>query len=105
MAIFGIVSMSLETGHPMHEVLPSNLLDRSLYHDEQRRLVGARFRQLDQIDGEEAAETTPITDESLTGQKLMSVEYSAFATGVSAAFHLLHVSIFCSFSMAGMTKF
>ncbi|KAF8608867.1 hypothetical protein BDV93DRAFT_465925 [Ceratobasidium sp. AG-I] len=90
MAIFGIVSMSLETGHPVHEVLPSNLLDRSLYHDEQSRVVGARFKQLDQIDGEEAAETTPITDEPLTGQKLMSMEYSAYATGVSAAFHLLH---------------
>lgn len=104
MAIFGIVSMSLETGHPVHEVLPSNLLDRSLYHDEQSRVVGARFRQLDQIDGEEAAEATPVTDEPLTGQKLMSVEYSAFATGVSAAFHLLHVSIFCPLSMVDITN-
>ncbi|KDN44479.1 hypothetical protein RSAG8_05526, partial [Rhizoctonia solani AG-8 WAC10335] len=66
MAIFGIVSMSLETGHPVHEVLPSNLLDQ------------------------EAAESAPITDEPLTGQKLMAMEYSTFATGVSAAFHLLH---------------
>ncbi|KAJ1304398.1 hypothetical protein OPQ81_005547 [Rhizoctonia solani] len=39
MAIFGIVSMSLETGHPVHDVLPSNLLDRSIYHDEQTRTV------------------------------------------------------------------
>ncbi|KAG8773968.1 hypothetical protein FRC12_002211 [Ceratobasidium sp. 428] len=90
MAIFGIVSMSLETGHPVHEVLPSNLLDRSLYHDERSRVVGARFKQLDQINGEEAAESTPITNELLTGQKLMSMEYSAYATGVSASFHLLH---------------
>ncbi|KAG9080501.1 hypothetical protein FRC06_006502 [Ceratobasidium sp. 370] len=94
MAIFGIVSMSLETGHPVHEVLPSNLLDRSLYHDEQSRVVGTRFKQLDQIDGEEAAESAPIANEPLTGQKLMSMEYSAYATGVSASFHLLHASFF-----------
>lgn len=92
MAIFGIVSMSLETGHPVHDVLPSNLLDRSLYHDEQSRVIGARFKQFDRIDGEEAAESAPITDERLTAQKLMSMEYSSYATGVSAAFHLLHVS-------------
>ncbi|CAE6435306.1 unnamed protein product [Rhizoctonia solani] len=90
MAIFGIVSMSLETGHPVHDVLPSNLLDRSVYHDEQSRMVGERFKRFDRIDGEEAAESAPITDEPLTGQKLMSMEYSTFATGVSAAFHLLH---------------
>ncbi|CAE6480532.1 unnamed protein product, partial [Rhizoctonia solani] len=90
MAIFGIVSMSLETGHPVHEVLPSNLLDRSVYHDDQSRRVGERFKRFDRIDGEEAAESAPITDEPLTGQKLMSMEYSTFATGVSAAFHLLH---------------
>ncbi|KAG8732844.1 hypothetical protein FRC10_000576 [Ceratobasidium sp. 414] len=90
MAIFGIVSMSLETGHPVHEVLPSNLLDRSLYHDEQSRVAGARFKQLDQIDGEEAAESAPIANEPLTGQKLMSMEFSAYATGVAASFHLLH---------------
>ncbi|CAE6413891.1 unnamed protein product [Rhizoctonia solani] len=89
MAIFGIVSMSLETGHPVHDVLPSNLLDRAVYHDEQTRMVGERFKQFDRIDGQEAAEFT-ITDEPLTGQKLMSMEYSTFATGVSAAFHLLH---------------
>ncbi|EUC64408.1 fusaric acid resistance-like protein [Rhizoctonia solani AG-3 Rhs1AP] len=90
MAIFGIVSMSLETGHPVHEVLPSNLLDRSIYHDDQTRTVGERFKRFDRIDGEEAAESAPLTDEPLTGQKLMSMEYSTFATGVSAAFHLLH---------------
>ncbi|QRV93943.1 hypothetical protein RhiJN_21961 [Ceratobasidium sp. AG-Ba] len=90
MAIFGIVSMSLETGHPVHEVLPSNLLDRSLYHDEQSRVVGARFKQLDRLDGEEAAETTPITSEAITGQLLMSTEFSAYATGVAASFQLLH---------------
>ncbi|CAE6412674.1 unnamed protein product [Rhizoctonia solani] len=90
MAIFGIVSMSLETGHPVHEVLPSNLLDRSVYHDDQTRSLGERFKRFDRIDGEEAAESAPITDEPLTGQKLMAMEYSTFATGVSAAFHLLH---------------
>ncbi|KAL5631613.1 hypothetical protein ACGC1H_007212 [Rhizoctonia solani] len=90
MAIFGIVSMSLETGHPVHEVLPSNLLDRSIYHDDQTRTVGERFKRFDRIDGEEAAESAPIIDEPLTGQRLMSMEYSTFATGVSAAFHLLH---------------
>jgi hypothetical protein len=92
MAIFGLISMSLETGHPVHEVLPSNLLDRSLYHDEKSRVVGARFKQLDRIDGEAAAESTPISGEPLTGKKLMSMEYSAYATGVAASFHLLHVS-------------
>ncbi|CAE6431790.1 unnamed protein product [Rhizoctonia solani] len=90
MAIFGIISMSLETGNPIHDVLPSNLLDRSVYHDEQTRTLGERFKRFDRIDGEEAAESAPITDEPLTGQKLMSMEYSTFATGVSAAFHLLH---------------
>ncbi|KAG8751127.1 hypothetical protein FRC11_009675, partial [Ceratobasidium sp. 423] len=90
MAIFGIVSMSLETGHPVHDVLPSNLLDRSVYHDEQTRTVGERFKRFDRIDGEEAAESAPIIDELLTGERLMSMEYSTFATGVSAAFHLLH---------------
>ncbi|KAG8684046.1 hypothetical protein FRC11_012701 [Ceratobasidium sp. 423] len=91
MAIFGIASMSPETGHPVHDVLPSNLLDRAAYHDEQTCMVGERFKRLDRIDGDEAAEFTPVTDEPLTGQKLMSMEYSTFATGVLAAFHLLHV--------------
>ncbi|KAF8756858.1 putative ER transporter, 6TM, N-terminal [Rhizoctonia solani] len=90
MAIFGIISMSLETGHPVHDVLPSNLLDRSVYHDDQTRRLGERFKHFDRIDGEDAAESAPVTNEPLTGQKLMSMEYSTFATGVSAAFHLLH---------------
>ncbi|ELU39305.1 hypothetical protein AG1IA_06671 [Rhizoctonia solani AG-1 IA] len=76
----------------VHDVLPSNLLDRSVYHDDQTRRLGERFKHFDRIDGEDAAESAPVTNEPLTGQKLMSMEYSTFATGVSAAFHLLHVS-------------
>lgn len=97
MAIFGIVSMSLETGHPVNDVLPSNLLDRAVYHDEQSRMFSEKFKQGDHIDGAEVAESTPTTDEYLTGQKLMSMEYSTYATGVAAAFHLLHVSTFFSY--------
>ncbi|KAK7002342.1 hypothetical protein R3P38DRAFT_2729656 [Favolaschia claudopus] len=33
MAVFSLISHSLRTGEPMHQVTPTNLLDRLLYHD------------------------------------------------------------------------
>ncbi|KAJ7186248.1 hypothetical protein B0H12DRAFT_1173827 [Mycena haematopus] len=35
MAVFSLISQSLRTGEPMHEVIPTNLLDRLFYHDSQ----------------------------------------------------------------------
>ncbi|KAJ7160023.1 hypothetical protein C8R43DRAFT_1064102 [Mycena crocata] len=33
MAVFALISQSLRTGEPMHQVVPSSLLDRLFYHD------------------------------------------------------------------------
>ncbi|KAF8206811.1 hypothetical protein K438DRAFT_1816457 [Mycena galopus ATCC 62051] len=33
MAVFSLISQSLRTGEPMHQVIPTNLLDRLFYHD------------------------------------------------------------------------
>ncbi|KAF7369614.1 hypothetical protein MVEN_00292200 [Mycena venus] len=33
MAVFSLISQSLRTGEPMHQVIPTNLLDRLFYHE------------------------------------------------------------------------
>ncbi|CUA73001.1 putative protein C57A7,05 [Schizosaccharomyces pombe 972h-] [Rhizoctonia solani] len=78
MAVFDIVSMSLWTGQPIHEVLSPNLLDRAFYHSER----GSRVQTANII-------SSGIIDESITGEIVRSPEYSTFAAGVSAAIHIL----------------
>ncbi|CAE6440783.1 unnamed protein product [Rhizoctonia solani] len=78
MAVFDIISMSLRTGQPIHEVLSSNLLDRAFYHSER----GSRVQTANII-------SSGIIDESITGEIVRSPEYSTFAAGVSAAIHIL----------------
>ncbi|EUC58451.1 DUF2421 family protein [Rhizoctonia solani AG-3 Rhs1AP] len=77
MAVFDIISMSLRTGQPIHEVLPPRLMDRAFYHSER----SSRTQTVNIPSG--------IVDESITSELVRSLEYSIFAAGVSAAIHIL----------------
>ncbi|KII87451.1 hypothetical protein PLICRDRAFT_163585 [Plicaturopsis crispa FD-325 SS-3] len=70
MSIFALVSQSLRTGEPMHQVLPTNLLDRLFYHNR-------------------ALTDMPGLDGVMGFEELQSVEYIYYATGVVAVYHIL----------------
>ena len=44
MAIFALVSQSLRTGEPIHQIMPTSLLDRLIYH--------STYEEFAQHDGE-----------------------------------------------------
>ncbi|GJJ13910.1 hypothetical protein Clacol_008167 [Clathrus columnatus] len=71
MSVFSLVSRSLRTGEPVQETLPKNLLDRVLYHHSRRHQEGPN------IDAEEQWE------------HIHSVDFLAYATGVTAVYKIL----------------
>ncbi|KAJ7463697.1 hypothetical protein FB451DRAFT_1352935 [Mycena latifolia] len=67
MAVFALVSQSLHTGEPMHQVLPSSLLDRLFYHH---------------------GHTESRADVDVAGVK--SLGYMYYASAIGAVYQLLH---------------
>lgn len=74
MSIFGLVSNSLRTGEPMHQVLPQTLLERLFYH-RHTTLLSPNSDKKDFVDLEE----------------MQSVDYMFYCTGLVAVYHLLRV--------------
>ena len=66
MSIFALVSQSLRTGEPIHQILPTSLLDRLLYHSSHQQLS-----EREEVHRLKVAE------------KLASLDFSYFATGES----------------------
>lgn len=78
MAVFSLVSRSLRTGEPVQETLPGNLLGRVFYHH-------SRINQ-----GTE--ENTGSEDVEGRWEHVRSVDYLAYATGITAVYKILAVS-------------
>ncbi|KAJ7032645.1 hypothetical protein C8F04DRAFT_650188, partial [Mycena alexandri] len=78
MAVFSLISQSLRTGEPMHQVIPMNLLDRLFYHDAHGH-----------------ARTPLVPPEGFNGQPvdvegIKSVSYMYYASSIVAVYQLLH---------------
>jgi len=78
MSVFGLVSHSLRTGEPMHQVLPTTLLDRLFYHHHHSVVVPS---------AEGDTKHCPGADE------IQSLNYMYYAQGLVAVFQLLKVRI------------
>ncbi|KAJ7775586.1 hypothetical protein B0H16DRAFT_1713170 [Mycena metata] len=77
MAVFSLISQSLRTGEPMHQVIPMNLLDRLFYHDAHGH-----------------ARTPLVPPEGSNGQPvdvegIKSVSYMYYASSIVAVYQLL----------------
>jgi hypothetical protein len=71
MSIFSLVSQSLRTGEPMHQVLPSTLLERLFYHHPRNH--GSTLNQ----------------EVMMTITDMQSLDYMYYATGLCAVYQLL----------------
>ncbi|KAL5519292.1 hypothetical protein ACEPAH_975 [Sanghuangporus vaninii] len=69
MSIFALVSQSLRTGAPMHQILPTTLMERLLYH--------STHDSLSRRDQERLEDTTYL-------ERVSSFEFVFFSTGVTA---------------------
>ncbi|KAK0199602.1 hypothetical protein DFS33DRAFT_1267811 [Desarmillaria ectypa] len=67
MGLFSLVSQSLRTAEPMHQVLPETLLEKLFYH-----------------------QSNYASRDSLTPEYATSVDYMYYAAGVVAVYQLLH---------------
>ena len=74
MSIFGLVSNSLRTAEPMHQVLPHPLMERLFYHRHTTHL-SPNSEKTDFVDIEE----------------MQSIDYMFYSTGLVAVYHLLQV--------------
>lgn len=76
MAVFSLVSQSLRTGEPMHQVLPASLLDRLFYHDVRTHLPAGPLENGRAVDVE----------------AIKSVNYMYYASSIVAVYQILRVS-------------
>ncbi len=87
MTVFSLISQSLRTGEPLHEVLPQSLVGRLLYHHHSHHHLHAVVSSRPQ---------------ELTLETVTSLNYMYYATGIVAVFLVLRVSGFhllCLLSM------
>ncbi|KAJ7132494.1 hypothetical protein C8R44DRAFT_978049 [Mycena epipterygia] len=74
MAVFSLISQSLRTGEPMHQVLPASLLDRLFYHDARTHFpINPLENGLQMVDVE----------------AIKSVDYMYYASSIVAVYQLL----------------
>ena len=77
--MFALVSHTLRTGEPTHQVFPTTLLDRLFYHQHHRDIVLPPS-------AENKSRHYPDADE------IQSLNYMYYAQGVVAVYQLLRVS-------------
>ncbi|KAG9019733.1 hypothetical protein FRB90_011004 [Tulasnella sp. 427] len=85
MAVFGIVSMSLDTGEAIHEVLPKSLLDRVFYHHS----LAPHNQQNFEISSEDASTVGEVHQHPLNIDTFGQAEFAVYATGCAAAYQIL----------------
>ena len=79
MTTFSLVAQSLRTAEPMHQVIPTSLLDRLLYHQQHQyhsRSYESRADAVDQID---------------IAERIKSLDFVFFATGIAAVSQIISV--------------
>lgn len=74
MSIFALVSQSLQTGQAIHQVLPTSLLDRALYHESKSYGITA-----------ESAKTIDLVD------RVRSIEFMFFSAAIAAVSQIITV--------------
>jgi hypothetical protein len=79
MAVFSLVSHSLRTAEPMHQVLPVSLLDRLFYHHHNKMVSAPR---------DHGTKHHPDVEE------VQSLDYMYYAQGLVAVFQLIKVCYF-----------
>lgn len=77
MSIFALVSQSLRTGEPMHQILPTTLLDRLFYHHSHDIMVAK------ETDQEPASYVDRAT----------SIEFLYFSSGITSMSQVIKVRI------------
>ena len=77
MSIFALVSQSLQTGEPIHQILPTTLIERLLYHN--------AHDMLSRKDQEQADEVSYV-------ERVSSFEFVFFSTGITAVSQVIEVS-------------
>ena len=75
MSIFALVSQSLRTGEPMHQILPTTLLDRLFYHHRHDTMAA------NEAESEQASYV----------ERVKSIEFLYFATGITAVSQAIRV--------------
>jgi hypothetical protein len=85
MAIFSLISQSLRTGEPMHQVIPTTLLDRLFYHDSHDHgHANVRIQPREADD-----RTLPVDVDAIK-----SLSYTYYASSAVAVYQLLRVHTF-----------
>lgn len=85
MAVFGIVTMSLDTGEAIHEVLPKSLLDRVFYHHS----LAPHNQHSIEIGSEESSTIGDVHRHALNVDTFGQNEFAVYATGCAGAYQLL----------------
>jgi len=81
-AVFSLVSQSLRTGEPLHEVVPRNLVDRVFYHHTLLPAEDPNILDPNMLDGARKQPESEL-------DQLRSEEFMSYATGVAAVFKIL----------------
>ena len=93
MAVFSIVSQSLRTGEPLHQVLPQSLVGRLLYHHYNHKYLHDVPSTLHGHHDHDSLK------HYLSVETVSSLDYMYYATGIVAVFLILNVSV-CGLSLS-----
>ncbi len=75
LSTFTLVSQSLRTGEPMHQILPSTLLDRLLYHKTKRNTRADK-----------------LINQTSTADRVRSIDFMYYSAGICAVSQIIWVS-------------
>ena len=87
---FSLIAQSLRNGEPMHQVLPSSLVNRVFYHSHHGHTT---FTSLTSLEYSRSNVQSPVQTQRPDLEHMKSLDYMYYASGVVAIFHLLVVSL------------
>ena len=97
MSVFSLVSQSLRTGEPLHQILPTSLLDRMLYHQTHKELALGSSRRAkpttQSSDGQDEPQDAVCRLKVDPVERVRSPEFMFYATGIAAVAHIITVSL------------
>ena len=97
MSVFSLVSQSLRTGEPLHQILPTSLLDRMLYHQTHKELALGSSRHAKPTtqpsDGQDEPQDLASRLKVDPVERVRSPEFMFYATGIAAVAHIITVSL------------
>lgn len=87
MTVFSLISQSLRTSEPLHQVLPQSLVGRLMYHH-------YNHHHLHKASPVMPSSSSRRSKEELSVETISSLDYMYYATGVVAVFLVLRVGLF-----------